>query len=677
MAGRRTLSTGPRVIYALLLLVDPLELARPDLSFLVVLAVCAFAFACHGWGRIAFALFYRGRAPLHAYIVALGLVVLSFVGGILNAVGIASKPSVSLCAYIGIVLSGVFVVRGARSVKWRLLLAHESIPDWLFILFIVGFGTLLAETLFPTLGFNFQDDFFSYLPRSERMLTIGTLGGNPYELLGLSDFGVQSFFQAMLLIWLPTDCAYAFDTVFCFSLGLCLLIEIGRETNCTKVSTALAMIVYVTINPQIVNLSSVYSTVVLVLACLISVRILLGGVRGRMPSHLLALCSVPVGGAIASLVAIKLTSIFFLLPFCGIIFSFLLVKESRAGALVTIVSIGGALIALLAWLITHADKFAVTSWNLADSALEPALTLYPSILEAFRNRPTLYGGTRAEYAIALLVLAISLVASTIKVFRRQEEFVHLLNIAAMVGGIAVYFGTACFVNNEAALRYSIPFLIALAPETLLFHPSVVVFSGDGVFKGLFQKGFAAITIAAQLVLLSIFAGYGYERLLRLVRLHTVVSFPISEQLFALEAAALSNQRRDYIRAIQSRAPSGSRIWAWVDTPFHLDFALNRVWNFHHDWSVAPWRVNAKSGDELRRSLATHHVEYILWQYRSTFIPPVPILRSRLQEPDWLEVRTSYQNTLELELALLSFVTPFDVIYNDGTIVLIGLKPLSR
>jgi hypothetical protein len=56
------------------------------LTVISLVALGAFALACYGWGSTAYALFYPGRDPSHAYIVTLGLAVLAFMGGVLNAI---------------------------------------------------------------------------------------------------------------------------------------------------------------------------------------------------------------------------------------------------------------------------------------------------------------------------------------------------------------------------------------------------------------------------------------------------------------------------------------------------------------------------------------------------------------------------------------------------------------
>jgi hypothetical protein len=640
-------------------------------------ALCAFALTCYGWGSTAYALFYPGRDPAHAYIVTLGLAVLALMGGVLNAIHAASTLPVSICAYVGVLLGGFFIVRPGRSIKLRSVLAPARLPEWAYASAIIGSGIFLTVTLLPTSVFNFHDDFLTYLPRVVRMRETGTVGGNPFELLGLNDFGVQAFFQGIMSTWLPIQYAYAFDTIFCFILGLWLLVEFGRSNKCTTTAIVLAMGTYVIINPQIVNLSSVYSTTALVLALLIASKILLNGLQNEPPSSRPALLAVPVGAILGTVLAIKFTSVFFVLPFCIVALILMLVVYRRRALWCIATSLIGAVVVLGAWSITSADKLNVWAWRPFNTPLDPALTIYPSISYAFRNRSSSYGGTRAEYAILILALLISSIASLKLLLKQRTNAVHLLNVAAIIGASFAFVSITVGIDDESALRFSLPFLIAVTPTTLIFHPSILSFSDNQYLRGLMQKGFVAITIACFVALITIFAPYGVQRFSRLIQFQSVISFPVNQQVVAAETALLSDREERYARDLQSKLPAGTTIWAWLDAPFHLDFARNRIWHFNHDWFIAPWSLQVRNAEELRQELLVRNVDYILWQHRSDFAPSLPFLRRRVQGVEWVEYRIVHQNTINLLLALQTLANPLETIYADGRSVLISLRPPAQ
>jgi hypothetical protein len=150
-----------------------------------------------------------------------------------------------------------------------------------------------------------------------------------------------------------------------------------------------------------------------------------------------------------------------------------------------------------------------------------------------------------------LALLISLIASLKLLLKQRTSVVHLLNVAATIGALFTFIGIPVIVNDEAALRYSVPFLIAVAPTTIIFHRSVLAFSDDHYLRGLWQKGFAATTIACLVILIAIFVPYSVQRFSRLIRFRSVISFAVKQQVIAAEAAAMSVAKKD-TRATCSR-----------------------------------------------------------------------------------------------------------------------------
>jgi hypothetical protein len=333
-------------------------------------------------------------------------------------------------------------------------------------------GGFLVIQLLPTRFFNFHDDFFSYFVRPIRMLTTGSLGGNPFELLGMSDFGAQSYLQAFFLLSLPLTDLPAFDTVFCFLLGMLLLAEIGRMNAVPLPLVALGLAVYVVINPQIVNLSSVYSTSVVVLTLLIAASILLSASEKEASFARRLGYAIPLGGSLATLVALKLSSVFFVGAFFVAFFGLSLIRRVASTPSTAISTIAAGCITLVPWIIPHADKLDRTRWSSAPAEwLTSTLTRHPSIVELLHDESGAYGASRSQYALAVVVLRLSLGAGVLALRRSRPED-HLLRVASDAAGLSTYIGLACVVNSDDALRYSCPFLIALISSRLLFPLSL-------------------------------------------------------------------------------------------------------------------------------------------------------------------------------------------------------------
>jgi hypothetical protein len=301
------------------------------------------------------------------------------------------------------------------------------------------------------------------------------------------------------------------------------------------------------------------------------------------------------------------------------------------------------------------------------------LTRHPSIVELLHDGSGAYGASRSQYALAVAVLLLSLGASVVALLRRSRPEDHLLRVASDAAGLSTYIGLAWVVNNEDALRYSCPFLIALVSSRLLFPLSLQSREVSSLPARQPSRYVTVAVAAGQLGLVLIFAGPLVDRISRINRDHSTISFPFTQASREYEAKALSDDAKAYVRSVQAKAPPGSTIWAWIDAPFQLDFARNRIWHFHHTWFVAPWRLNASTADDLRQQLSSRGVDYVLWQYRSDTTPRVPALRTQLQQPQWVEFRIFYEHTLALLFALQALATPFDVVHGDGNMVLIQIR----
>jgi hypothetical protein len=657
-----------------------LDIGAPELALSSVAALFAFSLTCYGWGRLVFRFVYGPRAPLHAYVMGLGVVTLTAVGGVLNSANQATRFGLSTCAFFGIAITICFGLMSLRKSGWPsdILRLRISIPGILLLCFVLGWIAFLLIELLPSQILNHTDDFQTYMVRPVRMQSLGTVGGVPFELLGMTDFGAQAFLQAIFLLWAPLTSIAEFEVIFCFLLGIILVAEIGLSNDVLLPIIALAIAVFVAINPQIVNLAPVYSTSVVLLTLLSASRIFLSELQQEKTFAKLVRHTVPVGGSLAAMLAFKTTAVFFIGSFFFVFFGLALVlrvPNALRAAIGTFITAG---ITLLPWLLLNSDKFNVMHWTFPTSGLiESALTFHPSILDGFRRGPS-YDGPRIGFACAGVAIGLSLIAGTFMLFHQSTRKEGLLRVATDVAGISTYVGISANIINYDALRYTSPFLIALASTRLLFPlnlqfrksklPSLVPYPSKAVF--------AAIAVA-QLMLLVIFSHNLFNRVWRIATQHTVAPWPFDQTQHDLKSAALNDRTRDYIRGIQRKAPAGSTIWAWVDTPFHFDFARNRIWYFSHPFFMAPWRINASTSDDLKQELIARGVDYILWQYERDWRPSLAYLPEPPRYPRVLIDRIINENTTKLLFALRDLTAHSDILYDDGKSVLIQLRGPSR
>jgi hypothetical protein len=643
-------------------------------------ALFAFSLACYGWGRLVFRFVYGPRPPLHAYVMGLGVVTLTAIGGVLNSINQATKFGLSACAFSGIAITICFWLMSLRKSGWPLeiLRSRISIPVILLLSFVLGWTAFLLIELLPPQIFNHTDDFQTYLVRPVRMQSLGTVGGVPFEVLGMTDFGAQAFLQAIFLLWVPLTSIVEFEVIFCFLLGIILLAEIGRSNDVPLPIVALAIAVFVAINPQLVNLAPVYSTSVVLLTLLSASTIFLAEFEQGKTFSKLVRHTVPVGGSLSAMLAFKMTALFFVGSFFFVLFGLALVLRVPGALRAAIATFITAGITLLPWLLLNADKFDVMHWIFPTSELiDSVLTFHPSILDGFRRGPS-YDGPRIGFACAGVVIGLSLIAGTFMLLYQARRKEGLLRVATDLAGISTYVGISATIINYDALRYTSPFLIALASTRLLF-PLDLQYRQSNLpsLTPYFSKAALAAIAVAQLTLLSIFAHNLFNRVWHIATQHTVAIWPFDQTQHDLKAAALSDRTRDYIRGIQRKAPAGSTIWAWVDAPFHFDFARNRIWYFSHPFFMAPWRINASTSDNLKQELIGRGVDYILWQYRRDWSPNLSYLPEPARYPTVLKDRIINENTTKLLFALRDLTARSDILHDDGKSVLIQIRGPPR
>src|SRR4029078_8331067 len=91
------------------------------------------------------------------------------------------------------------------------------------------------------------------------MLQSGTLAGSPLSSLGATTFGGQSLLQGFLLGYAPPAYVNGFDLLFCLVLCMLLLLEFGDRLGTPPALIFFAVLSLVFINPQYVNVTSLYS----------------------------------------------------------------------------------------------------------------------------------------------------------------------------------------------------------------------------------------------------------------------------------------------------------------------------------------------------------------------------------------------------------------------------------
>jgi hypothetical protein len=132
------------------------------------------------------------------------------------------------------------------------------------------------------------------------MVETGTLYGSPLNALGAEALGGQSFVQAFIIGYFPLTFINGADAVFCFFLCLALIGSVAFGRPALGPPVVVGALAIFLIDPQYVNISSLYSTGAII-AALVIVRVdpREGGAGNSAPWRQAAAPALFYAGAIA------------------------------------------------------------------------------------------------------------------------------------------------------------------------------------------------------------------------------------------------------------------------------------------------------------------------------------------------------------------------------------------
>jgi hypothetical protein len=561
--------------------------------------------AFYGWGRLTRRLagLPDGTWPLS---VAFGLAACVFLGGILNLCRMAYPAALAVIAMAGLALAAI-ALRRDGGLRWPKLASSSPYALAWGAAVATLTGLMIATQLAPAL-YNTYDDFQYYFAHAVRMVETGTLYGSPLNASGGEGLGGQTFLQGFVVGFFPLKFINAFDAVLCFFLCLVLAGSPAFGRPALWPAALVGTLAVFLINPQFVNVSSLYSTVLLASALIIlSVDPRESGNDGAAGWRQAAAPALFYAGAVAlkntGLVFFGLQFVIFTAASCwtGGNWRASLLQAGR-------IAVWSGLL-LAPWLLLYAPYYVagLTHPIGAPSSPVPAIQ---DVLET-RDLHTLFSPARefhgssllacTSLALGLLLCALAAVAAARHDPARRSMLVALAS--ATTAGAASYFFWVFYgpylQELESCVRYSVPVLIGVCCVALPLwalataRPSVTLCS------------------AVAVLLLVLFAAPMRERLGSLLHQRTQVAYikywgqAVIKTNIAFEQNAVDGPLGARMQALQAKIPPGEAFLAWTAAPFLLDYRRNQIVDmnmagFSQLWGRIP---------QLR---------YILWQYRGMF-----------------------------------------------------------
>jgi len=653
-------------------------------------------FACYGWGYAITRWSNIRENNDFAYLSVVGIACLIFMGGVLNLVHLAYPAALIILFMSGLIF---FAISYAEKAKAWFSTWHDgslSIPDRLKHMsgYALPIGILTiavvyyALTLLPVAAYNYADDFYTYIPRPLRMLQTGTLAGNPFDILGTDSLGAHAFLQGFVVLGFPIEYLQGFEAVFSFALAGMLLITIGKKFKLHWAYTIFALVAFIVINPQSVNVSPIYLGSAMILAIILASCQLLDQMEKSDNGATQIIAVVILGLLSAGFIELKNTFPIYALAYFTFYFiaSLLISKDKQRILKICGLFMLVTFLALSPWIALYANNI-VTALHIAlhptaVTAVNTFNSLQGNIPDLFSSENLRYGGSLLGYGLIVLMLALIGSYSTFKTFgiriQPTQRGYFLVAAASCVASVITYFFYGAIIPAELTARYSCPVLIATLPFAWQVA-SMAVSNTSMPGKSLERTGEKMAFIFAMLLLVVILFWDNFiERIERAYHYHMTISFPVidPDEYLADMRQAFSDKTRREIRVIQNNTLPGEKILVWIPLPFDLDFARNDIYSIMSTSLLNPWLDIPFNGnaDDMVRYLKGQGIRYIMWEegggnLRNSY-------RKRLLDKSYVAHRRIAERGLILMKMISSIMSNGSFLYEANGIVLLDLYQVN-
>jgi len=628
----------------------------------------------YGWGELLARGVYGANQRSAAFSCALGCAIWILIGGLLNVTRSVDAFAINAVLVIGIGLAIYNILPSVRS-KLRNNLLGDDLPK-LIVLAVAGF---FAFTLLPTTALNYHDDLHTYLLYPFRMLQTGTASGGADDLRGYGTLTAQAFLISPLLLHLPISFVNGFDLVFCFLVSGLLVEDIGKKAGLHWAYRVLPILAFVSIHPQYVNISSLYSGSLMILGLIYGSLLAVEVEPEKTKSLLVRL--LPLALCVSSLAVLKLTFLSFVLVYVALFIVFLPAlgwgTKQALGAGAVLVS--ASVLFAAPWLAITIGSYSEMVGRAIGNVIGTQTVTYDGAdvsggpMGLFSAARLFWGGSYIGYLLMLIIIGAAGVVSMWLLWSKDKAKRDPDLVIGASVFVAVFLSAVLIsyqVRPDLTIRYISPLLIAVFPLTIsLLGSSLSLQLPAG--RTLKMSALGATLLVGQALVIGQFMDVFAANLSKAHKQRTLLSFPIgSQRYFNYIHYALSDSARETIREAQNSVPEGERLFAWLATPFHLDFARNKIMAFDTAaLDVLAGRIDLDSGrpafvDFLRGK----GIRYLMWHKKSPGMRDEATLKRELNTRRHL----SAKNNLVLIEAIRWLVNNHGSLFDDGEIVVIDM-----
>jgi len=678
------------------------------LHFLAVITVLAvFLASLCGWGRPLARALVPPSSPSHgwAFQALLGLTAWALIGGLLNLTYQVSPLVLDVMVLAGLLIGAVDLFFHRPSLK-RPNLNRAALLSALPALVIWGSSLYLAANLLPAGVLNYLDDLRKYAARPLQILAEGSLGFNPFDTTGYHSLGLQSFFQGFVMNHFPLGYAGGFDQVLCYLLAGLLVNDLGRRAGAGPWVRTLGLVTMVAVSPQWVNLSSVYSSTLVVVGLAYAGVLLFEALDGGQRRETLSV-GLLIGMLMAFLAGLKVSMAPYALVFFGLLYGIALLSGRRRVVLSAASAAGGGMLFILPWLFSYSSNYLSVLENLVRRSLHTlsarastvgsGSTQVPTVVEVeagmktgfwekltqLFSGDTLYFGHHFTSYAAVVLSSLLCGIIALLLMRSQKRANHgplAVAAAASVTAAAFYLMIPfTFGLSYKGVRYLCPILVPLLPICAMAvigarHPTSKGSQTSQIRR--FGSPLVWAITATMVLTTGLFAERLVARTQLIYYLNTAMAMSLGPFNLQYHDFAFDPNKQMRDRRIQGLTRPGSTILARTATPFHLDFARNRVYTIPDaDFAADNLGLPMDKGpNELRQAFKSYGINYVIWEYASRATLSDDTLRR------WLaEGRDTYrtQKMLQFNRQLRALAMDRLMLFDDGRTMLFTLDAPAR
>lgn len=597
------------------------------------------------------------RAGTWTETVGIGLAGLICVGGVFNLCRISYGP-----LYDGLLLTGMIAAFLVVPRKGSGLITP---PEFWYNIALTALSTgalwLIGHAAIPPSAYSDHDDFEKYLVHPVRMLQTGTVFGSPLSAIGAETLGGQAVLHEIVVHHFGIPYLFAVDGLFALLLCLLMVQAVVPKSPKWILVALLGIVTACVVNPVMINVSSIYTTCVLIMTVLLVCRSLY-----EREAECLKQSSLPLllGMLFAALLALKSINAVYLLAVFATAVAVQYVGPGRNGIepghrLKVFATIGATILFAMPWLLVHSPNYrAIATASINGDSFAPMGSPYPEPLDLFSFYPLFYGSSYAHYTLVTLIVVMYSVGLYLLTRKRVGELWKFRGwlfacCAALPITTVLILALGPLLNGyETNIRYTTPFLIAGSSMLL---PITMYEAGKSISRK--TRLWSTVMLLCGVCVIGLYAESFVSRVQQTSRFGNSLAFrdnATDPQFLAYNREVLYGKRAGQMRMIQGLIPAGASVLAWVMTPHHLDFSRNQIYDVEQAGVGNPWSHIPK-------------VDYVMYQYAGYAVPSLELIYYDLHHPGRRE-RHVGRNSLAVIDAINNLWNVSPELYNDGETV---------